>query len=101
MPKLTVDTITIEQIRDLRKTAADPTELRHAEVAGSDYYQVMAPTEWREARALCAKILNARAAKDSCPGREHRAHAGVTCNGMCCTVCGGPVDDNEECRCEV
>ena len=63
MPKLTADTITTEQIRGLRKTAADPTELRHAEVASSDYYRMMAPITWREAREHCVEILNARAAK--------------------------------------
>ena len=34
-----------------------------------------------------------------CRGREHPHHATVTCNGTCCTACGGPIDENEECRC--
>jgi hypothetical protein len=96
MPKLTTDTITAEQIRELRTTAADPTELRHAEVAGSDYYRMTAPITWRVARAHCAVILNIRAAKD----RKHRAHAADVLRGTCCMACGGPIDANDECRCE-
>lgn len=50
------------------------------------------------ARARCAEILNARAAA-KCHGRTHRNHTADTCNGSCCTACGGPIDENEECRC--
>lgn len=38
-------------------------------------------------------------AKKSCRGRTRAHHADVTCGGECCTTCGGPVDENEECRC--
>lgn len=36
---------------------------------------------------------------DVCTGRTHRDHATITCNGTCCTACGGPVDNNQACRC--
>lgn len=59
------------------------------------------------ARARCADLLNAARdasqcmayAASKCIARAHRAHATVTCNGACCTACGGPIDENEECRC--
>lgn len=50
------------------------------------------------ARIRCAALLN-RLSTEECPGRAHAAHAVVTCNGACCSACGGPVDDNEACRC--
>lgn len=36
---------------------------------------------------------------EKCPGRSHHNHVGASCEGSCCTSCGGPIDDNNECRC--
>lgn len=38
--------------------------------------------------------------KERCPGRHHYNHALVTCTGSCCTSCGGPIDEDSECRCD-
>ena len=51
------------------------------------------------ARARCAELLSSTRGSSKCAGRAHPNHATMTCNGACCTGCGGPVDENEECRC--
>lgn len=38
-------------------------------------------------------------AASRCPGRSHRRHILSVCAGSCCTACGGPIDENSECRC--
>jgi hypothetical protein len=50
------------------------------------------------ARARCAEIINARE-RDRCLARQHPRHVSDVCKGACCTTCGGPIDDNGECRC--
>jgi hypothetical protein len=52
----------------------------------------------RETRTRCAALFNARS-KARCRGRSHDHHIGVVCEGTCCTTCGGPIDENEQCRC--
>jgi hypothetical protein len=37
--------------------------------------------------------------KTRCPARDHKEHVGDVCEGSCCTTCGGPIDESEECRC--
>lgn len=44
-----------------------------------------------------AEVHNIR--KAHCPGRGHGHHIGDVCTGACCTTCGGPIDENAECRC--
>jgi hypothetical protein len=34
-----------------------------------------------------------------CRAFAHEDHVSVACEGNCCTACGGPIDENEECRC--
>jgi hypothetical protein len=112
--KLTADTLTDDHIRDLRdRTLAEADRAAEAGVH-VDASRVVAlcneaeavDPNWpggqhywarrhHEARAACVALLNA----ENCPGRAHRDHAAVTCNGSCCTNCGGPIDENEECRC--
>lgn len=50
------------------------------------------------ARARCAALINERVLA-KCPGRDHRRHVGDVCQGSCCTTCGGPIDENDACRC--
>ena len=90
---VTADTITDAQIRALfyaDEIAA--IELTVATLPG------WSAADRLETRARCAELFNARAI-GTCVGRTHRHHATVTCNGTCCTACGGPIDENEECRC--
>lgn len=35
----------------------------------------------------------------ACPARGMSTHMDVICSGMCCTTCGGPIDDLDGCRC--
>lgn len=55
----------------------------------------MQPVAFAAKMALARVLLSRR-----CVGRNHKAHADYTCEGNCCTECGGPIDDNEACRCE-
>lgn len=34
-----------------------------------------------------------------CPARPHNKHGGDICDGTCCTACGGPLNEDEECQC--
>jgi hypothetical protein len=92
-PKLTADTITDDQIREL--FYAD-------EIAAIDLTVATLPgwsaEDRRETRARCAELFYERA-RARCPGRQHDHHLGDVCEGTCCTACGGPIDENEECRC--
>lgn len=91
--KLTADTITDDQIRKL--FYAD-------EIAAIDLTVATLPgwsaKDRLEARAQCADLFNARA-KEHCPARRHDDHVADVCDGSCCTTCGGPIDENEGCRC--
>jgi hypothetical protein len=66
--KLTADTITDEQIRELRSSLPESPEfggfewqrVRECEVALFDIHSVGAPERRKLARARCAEILNAR-----------------------------------------
>lgn len=97
---LTGTTITDDQIRGLRRVAQHWHEvitiLTCTAALGED--DESTPADRAVARDRCAEILNARAL-ETCRGRTHHHHARVTCNGSCCTACGGPIDENEECRC--
>lgn len=91
--KLTADTITDDQI----------LALFYAHEIAAIELTVATRPDWSAedrlwARSRCAEIFNARA-HAKCTGRNHNAHATVTCNGTCCSNCGGPIDENEECRC--
>lgn len=93
---VTAETITDEQIRELRSETArhDPDH----EATTTYDAALMAPMgslRRAQARARCAEILMAR-----CHGRDHHGHAQVTCNGDCCASCGGPIDPDGECRCQ-
>ena len=90
---VTAATITDQQIRELfyaDEIAA--IELTVATLPG------WSAEDRREIRVRCAELFNTRAVA-TCIGRTHRDHATITCNGACCMACGGPVDDNQECRC--
>lgn len=56
-------------------------------------------------RGKCRVLLEKLVAKgwprveEKCPGRGHRDHVADVCDGECCTACGGPIDENEACRC--
>lgn len=113
MTTLTVDTITDVQIRGLLedvtarlKAGGWPPSIGYEENARltSEQHQCLVALGKKrarrgrsraQARARCAEILLER-----CRGRTHSQHAQVTCNGSCCTECGGPIDENEDCRCD-
>ena len=100
--KLTADTITDAQIRELRNAAgADHGLVALCDMALS--WRQGGPTVHAEvARARCASHLNAKAEilnARKCQGRTHAQHICASCVGSCCTACGGPIDENEECRC--
>lgn len=59
-PRITADTITDEQIRELRRTSGDPRVIDTCDEALWDEHIVS--VEITRARARCAEILNARAA---------------------------------------
>jgi hypothetical protein len=90
---LTAANITDDQIRELFYTdEIAAIELTVATLPG------WSAEDHQETRARCAALFNARTLT-KCAGRTHHNHATVTCNGTCCTSCGGPIDENEECRC--
>lgn len=104
---ITIDTITDAQICKLWGDACgigaadtDPDTMHLCTVAlnrNGDFTF----TESETARARCVELLNART-KKCCPARDHERHVGDVCTGTCCTSCtncGGPIDENEECRC--
>jgi hypothetical protein len=91
--KLTADTITDAQI----------LALFHADEIAAIELTVATLPGWsaddrQEARARCAEIFNATA-PERCRARRHDKHIGDACTGTCCANCGGPIDENEECRC--
>ena len=90
---VTVDTITDNQILALFNAdeiaAIELTVATRPGWSADDRY---------EARARCAEIFNATVAT-RCRARRHDHHIGNVCEGTCCTACGGPIDENEECRC--
>lgn len=97
---INADNITDEQIDQLYSdklitslTRTIAKRLMRGPRVGASAYE-----EKRE-REYCAEILNARA-RAKCPGQQHRNHNADVCGGSCCTACGGPIDDNSECRCE-
>jgi hypothetical protein len=50
--------------------------------------------------ATCrVKPAGTRRDRKKCPGRISNGHADSTCAGNCCTACGGPIDEEGECRC--
>lgn len=91
---LTADTITDAQI----------LTLFHADEIAAIELTVATLPGWsakdrRETRARCADLFNARSARVHCFGRNAAGHIVDLCEGTCCTNCGGPIDENEECRC--
>ena len=48
---------------------------------------------------LVKRKLESDPASQKCHGRNHAEHVRDVCEGQCCTICGGPIDENEECRC--
>jgi len=56
-------------------------------------------SEIGESRQRICDAINERA-RGRCPGRSHHHHVLAVCAGECCTVCGGPIDDDGECRCD-
>lgn len=106
----TADNITDAQIHELRAVLeADLAALVQDPCFWTSHIRkAITETEWalstgepiraRQARGRCAEMLNARA-QEHCRGREHRGHVRDVCEGSCCTSCGGPIDENEECRC--
>jgi hypothetical protein len=103
---VTADNLTAEQINDARDRwpqhitsamAANALGLPESHTAGG--LPNYCPPRWQwHARQSIAMLINNR--REQCPGRAHHAHAQVTCNADCCTECGGPIDENDECRCE-
>jgi hypothetical protein len=101
---LTAATVTDAQIRELLDSLVNDAlamiyqhkDARLCRIALG--YIRKSKVETAAARAHCADLLNATARK-RCPGRDHHAHVADVCTGSCCTNCGGPIDDNEECRC--
>lgn len=105
--RLTADTITDEQIRELRGLFVGLTAAPHVnglcnlalgESEEACIVLVLKPHKRKQARARCAELLNARS-QDCCRARKHAEHVRDVCEGQCCTTCGGPIDENEECRC--
>ncbi len=102
--KLTADTITDMQIHALLDAFLNDAlahihrqqDMRLCKIAIGHIRK--SKQERAAARARCAEILN-EGAKIRCPAREHAKHVGDVCEGQCCTSCGGPIDENEECRC--
>jgi hypothetical protein len=102
--QLTADTVTDAQIRELLDSLVNDAlamiyqhkDARLCRIALG--YIRKSKIERAAARAHCAELLNAGARK-RCPGRDHRGHVADVCTGSCCTSCGGPIDENEECRC--
>lgn len=91
--KVTPDTLTDEMIRE--------EILNHTDLV----IRALDNAAWmtaarRKARVQLCNIINARN-QDRCPGRLHRRHAFVICTGSCCTSCGGPIDEDSECRCDI
>lgn len=98
------DTITNDEIDALWRAASsaslsnvDPDTM-HACIIATNRRGDFTAAQQASARARCAEILHAQA-RDKCRGRHHRNHIGDVCEGSCCTACGGPIDENEECRC--
>jgi len=100
--KPNAETITDEQIHELREGARARRNtwlIGICDVASSDLDSDRDVAAYRiKCRARCAEIFNVRA-REKCPGRDHRNHVSDVCEGTCCTACGGPIDENEECRC--
>jgi hypothetical protein len=102
--KLTAASITDAQIRELLDSLVNDAiamlyqhkDARQCRIALG--FIRKSKIETAAARARCAEILNERA-RSRCSGRDHRGHVGDVCEGSCCTSCGGPIDENEECRC--
>ena len=102
--KLTAATITDAQIRELLDSLVNDAlamiyqhkDARLCRIALGHIRK--SKIERAAARGRCAEILNERA-RECCPGRGHRNHVADVCTGSCCTSCGGPIDENEECRC--
>ena len=101
---LTAATITDAQIRELLDTFLNNVldhiyrhqDMRLCRIALGHIRK--SKIERAAARSRCAVILNERA-RERCPGRDRRNHVADVCTGSCCTSCGGPIDENEECRC--
>jgi hypothetical protein len=107
--RVTATTITDDQLHELlmlfvRESCSPKPRVCYAAVRGYETCckalgkRPVSQHIHRRARTRCAELYNAREIA-KCVGRTHRDHATVTCNGMCCTACGGPIDENEECRC--
>lgn len=84
---------------------ADSTERTEVERVLAKSFQHF--TERNHAKNAAGFLASGTLANDvprtrgTCPGRGHRDHATDACEGSCCTSCGGPIDANEECRCEI
>jgi len=102
--KLTADTITDMQIHELLDTLLNNAlahihrhqDIRLCKIALGHIRK--SKKERAAARAHCAQLLN-EDARVRCRARRHAKHIGAVCEGQCCTSCGGPIDENEECRC--
>lgn len=109
---ITAASITDEQIRELRaraQTNGSPWDAQgygpsdvvsDCDVALFDINSVGAAERRAAARARCAEVLNAQNHK-RCAARRlrHQHHIDDVCEGSCCTTCGGPIDNDGECRC--
>lgn len=99
--KHTADTITDDQLRTLRARLGSETYAGASDDALACEIARAAPLGSLRrvtARARCAELLN-KIAQDRCVARKHDDHVRDVCEGQCCTSCGGPIDENEECRC--
>lgn len=102
--KLTADSITDMQIRELLDALNNDVhaitrrqqDVRLCKIAIG--YIRKSKVERAAACAHCAELLN-KDARARCRARGHAEHIGDVCEGSCCTSCGGPIDENEECRC--
>lgn len=97
--KLTADTITDEQIRDLRgRLGSETYKGASDDVIACEVARAAPLGSLRRATARARCAVN-KIAQDRCVARKHVDHVRDACEGQCCTSCGGPVDENEECRC--
>ena len=95
---LTAATITDDQIRELGGPGCERSIRQLCKVALNDAPTYLKADVVRRARQRCADKINDRI-RARCLGRDHRNHVTDVCEGTCCTACGGPIDDREECRC--
>lgn len=91
------NTITDGQLRKLHDAGAIDDHTYRGAILVDAQHGALGRRVRHDARKRSAEIWNIRCEK--CRGRDHRNHIGDVCEGTCCTACGGPIDENEECRC--